>query len=52
VPAAIFDHHSIVVPDKERLLVSKQTTQMFDVKSFVPTKLSEFEGRKQCQINM
>jgi hypothetical protein len=52
VPAAIFAHHSMVGPVKERLLVSKQATQKFDVKRFSLTKLSDFEGRKQYRIKI
>jgi hypothetical protein len=50
VPAAIFAHHSIVVPVKERLVVSKQVTWEFDVKRLSLTKLSEFEGRNSIRL--
>ena len=44
--------YSIVVQVKDRLLVSKQATQKFDVKRLILTKLSEFVGRKQYQIKV
>jgi hypothetical protein len=42
----------MVAKVKERLAVSTQATQKFDVERFNLKKLSEMEGRKQYQIEI
>ena len=44
------DHYLVVVKVKERLAVSKQTEEKFDVERFNLRKLSELQVRKQYQI--
>jgi hypothetical protein len=44
------DHYLVVAKVTERLAVSKQAAQKFDVERFNLTKLSELEARKQYQI--
>ena len=46
------DHYLVVVKVRERLAVSKQKSQNFDVERFILRKLSEAEVRKQCQIKL
>jgi hypothetical protein len=46
------DHYVVVVKVKERLAVSQQITQEFDVEIFNNRQLSELEVRKQCQIEV
>ena len=46
------DHYLVVVKVRERLTVSKQKSQNFDVERFILRKLSEAEVRKQCQIKL
>ena len=44
------DHYLVVAEVKERLAVSKQAAQKFDVERFNLRKISELEVRKQYQI--
>ena len=46
------NHYLVVAAVRERLAVSKQTTQKFDVERFNLRKLSELEVRKQHQIEI
>jgi len=42
----------VVAKDRERLAVSKEAAQKFDVVRFNLRKLNELEVRKQCQIEI
>jgi len=42
----------VVAKDRERLAVSKQAAQKFDVKRFNLSKLNELEVRKQYRIKI
>jgi hypothetical protein len=44
------DHYLVVAKVKEKIAVSKQVAQMFDVEKFNLKKLSELEVRKHYQI--
>jgi hypothetical protein len=46
------DHYLIVVNVRERLAVSKQAVQKFDMERFSLRKSNELEVRKQYQINI
>ena len=46
------DHYLVVATVRERLAVSKQAAQMFDVERFIHRKLSELEVRKQYRIEI
>jgi len=46
------DHYLAVAKVRERLAVSKQETQKFDVERFNLRKLNELEFRKQYQIKI
>ena len=46
------DHYLVVAKDRERLAVSKQAAQKFDVKRFNLSKLNELEVRKQYRIKI
>ena len=44
------DHYLVVVKVRERLAVSKEAIQKFEVERFYLRKLNELEVKKQCQI--
>ena len=46
------DHYLVVAKDRERLTVSKQAAQNFDVKRFNLSKVNELEVRKEYQIKI
>jgi hypothetical protein len=46
------DHYLVVAKVRERLAVSKQEAQKFDVERFNLRKLSELEVRKQYQLKI
>ena len=46
------DHYLVVVKVRERLAVSKEAIQKFEVERFYLRKLNELEVRKQCQIKI
>jgi hypothetical protein len=46
------NHYLVVAAVRERLVVSKQEAQNFDVERFNLWKLSELEVRKQYQIEI
>jgi hypothetical protein len=46
------DHYLVVAKFRERLAVSKQAAEKFDVERFNLRKLSELEVRKQYQIEI
>jgi hypothetical protein len=46
------DHYLVVVEVRERLTVSKQEAQKFDVERFRLRKLSGLEVRKKSQIKI
>jgi len=46
------DHYMVVAKVRERLAVSKQAAQKFDVERFNLRKLNELEVRKQYQIHI
>jgi len=46
------DHYMVVAKVRERLAVSKQAPQRFDVERFNLKKLSDLEVRKQYQIKI
>jgi hypothetical protein len=46
------DHYLVVAKDRERLAVSKRTTQKFDMERFNLKKLDEVEGKKQYRVKI
>jgi len=46
------DHYLVVAKVRERLAVSKQAAQKFDVERFIHRKLCELEVRNQYQIKI
>jgi hypothetical protein len=50
VPDCDIDHYVVVTEVRERLAVSKQAAQKFDVERFSFRKLNELEVRTQYQI--
>jgi len=46
------DHYLVVAKVRERLAVSKQAAQKFDVERFNLRKLSESEVRKEYQVKV
>jgi hypothetical protein len=46
------DHYLVLVKVRERLAVSNEAIQKFEVEIFYLRKLNELEVRKQCQIKI
>jgi hypothetical protein len=46
------DHYMVVAEVTERLAVSKQTMQTFDMGRFNRKKLDEVEGKEQCWVEI
>jgi hypothetical protein len=46
------DHYLVVAKFRERLAVSKQTMQKFDIETLNLKKLDEVEGKKQYQVEI
>jgi hypothetical protein len=46
------DHYPVVAKFRERLAVSKRTTQKFDMERFNLKKLDEAEGKKKYRVEI
>jgi hypothetical protein len=44
------DHYLVVADVRERLAVSKQTTQTFDLERLILKKLDAVEGKEQYRV--